>query len=487
MSTENEGSGRQEEPQPDAPEPGRDERSESAAAPGPAPAAPATPPVPPTAPAAPPSTPPAAPPTPPTPPASPAPPTASAPPAAAPQTAAGAVPPPVPPAPPASPGAATGAWAVPPAPPPHPKRRNGLLAGVIVATLIAGGIGGGVGYLVADDGDSSAPASADSGASGNEARPPESVAGIAEAALPSVVTIETGSRNGEGSTGTGFVYDEQGRIMTNNHVVAGGGTVNVTFSDGETFEAEVVGNAEGYDVAVLQLTDIGDRELEPLPMGDSDEVAVGDATIAIGAPFGLSGTVTTGIISAKDRPVSASDATGASSSYMNALQTDASINPGNSGGPLLNADGEVIGINSAIKPGSSGLGEPGGSIGLGFAIPINQAERVAQDLIETGEPVYPIIGAHVDTSQVSGGAQIVDSLPDGSDPVSPGGPADEAGLRPGDVITEFDGRLIDSGPTLISEIWSHEPGETIEVTYERGGQEHTTQVVLGERVGDSES
>ncbi|RKN07221.1 PDZ domain-containing protein [Streptomyces radicis] len=374
-------------------------------------------------------------------------------------------------------------WAAFPPPPPPKKRRSPLLVGVVVATIVAGGIGGGVGYLVADDDGSGSSTVSRETDGDTAARPPESVAGIAEAALPSVVTIEAGTEM-EGSSGTGFVYDEEGHIMTNNHVVASaadGGTLTATFSDGASYDAEVVGRAEGYDVAVLRLTGLEGRELEPLPMGDSDQVAVGDGTIAIGAPFGLSGTVTTGIISAKDRPVASSDGQSANASYMNALQTDASINPGNSGGPLLNADGSVIGVNSAIRGTPGGSGEVG-SIGLGFAIPINQATAVAADLIETGEPVYPIIGASVEspTGEVEG-ARIVS---EGAEAVTPNGPADQAGLEPGDVITQFGDTLIDSSPTLISQIWTYQPGDSVEVTYVRDGQEQTTTVVLGERVGD---
>ncbi|MEV1009294.1 trypsin-like peptidase domain-containing protein [Streptomyces sp. NPDC049881] len=405
--------------------------------------------------------------------------------------------PPTPPAGPVPGQGQDGTGQLPPAepwtvlPPPAPKKkRNGLLIGVLVAAVVAGGVGGGVGYLVADDDASSPAASAPGRGDGDEvaARPPDSVAGIAESALPSVVTIEAGN-GAEAGTGTGFVYDEEGHIMTNNHVVApaaDGGTLSVTFSDGESYDAEVVGRAEGYDVAVIRLTDLDGRQLDPLPVGDSDSMAVGDATIAIGAPFGLSGTVTTGIISAKDRPVASSDGQGASASYMNALQTDASINPGNSGGPLLNAEGEVIGVNSAIRSTSNGMGEAG-SIGLGFAIPINQAERVAQDLIDGGEPIYPIIGASVDngaSGMQTAGAPIVEGTSGGTDPITSGGPADEAGLRPGDVITRFGDRPIDSGPTLISQIWTYEPGDSVDITYVRDGDEHTTTITLGQRVGD---
>jgi putative serine protease PepD len=218
-------------------------------------------------------------------------------------------------------------------------------------------------------------------------------------------------------------------------------------------------------------------------------VAVGDSTIAIGAPFGLSNTVTTGIISAKNRPVASGDGSGAGrNSYMSALQTDASINPGNSGGPLLDARGAVIGINSAIQSaGSGGLGQSqAGSIGLGFAIPINQAKGVADQLIRTGEPVYPVIGATVNMAEGgTEGARIAPEGEGGTPAVVPGGPAAKAGLKPGDVIVKFGDRTIDSGPTLISEIWTHKPGDRVTLTYERGGKSATAEVTLGERKGDS--
>jgi putative serine protease PepD len=382
-----------------------------------------------------------------------------------------------------------------PPPPPERKRRAGagLVAAVIVAALVAGGVGGGIGYWAADRGDNGSTtvsAAADPKALD---RAPTSVAGIANRALPSVVTIHaTGSQ--EAGTGTGFVFDTQGHILTNNHVVApaaDGGKLTVTFSDGKTYNASVVGHAQGYDVAVIKLTNAGGLKLTPLPLGDSDKVAVGDATIAIGAPFGLSGTVTTGIVSAKNRPVADSDGQGSTSSYMSALQTDASINPGNSGGPLLNAEGAVIGINSAIQStgsdGDSPFGESSqpGSIGLGFAIPINEAKYVADTLIRTGVPIYAVMGLSVDMNYDGVGAKISDSGVNGGSAVTPGGPGAKAGLKPGDVITKFDGTLIDSGPTLIGAIWQHRPGDKVQVTYERNGHSATTTVTLGERKGDS--
>ncbi|MGW2086997.1 trypsin-like peptidase domain-containing protein [Streptomyces sp. NPDC001880] len=384
-------------------------------------------------------------------------------------------------------------WGAPPQPQPHgpegPRRKrtmSSLVAAVAAAALVAGGIGGALGYWAADrSGSTTVSAPTDPQ---DLKRDPGTVAGVAAKALPSVVTIDAQSGDGEGGTGTGFVYDKQGHILTNNHVVASAadtGQLTVTFSNGKKYGAEVVGRAQGYDVAVLKLKN-PPSGLTPLPLGDSDKVAVGDSTIAIGAPFGLSNTVTTGIISAKNRPVASGDGSGGGNSYMSALQTDASINPGNSGGPLLDARGAVIGINSAIQSTGSSIGQTqAGSIGLGFAIPINQATNVAQQLIKTGKPVYPVIGATVSMDEKTGGAAIADRGVGGTEAVSKGGPADRAGLRAGDVITKFGDTVIDSGPTLIGEIWTHEPGDRVTVTYTRDGRTATTQITLGERAGDS--
>ncbi|MGW5210339.1 S1C family serine protease [Streptomyces sp. NPDC004051] len=383
-----------------------------------------------------------------------------------------------------------GSYQQQPAPKNGGGKRGRLAAAVLVAALVAGGLGGGLGYTLAKNNDGNGSTTVSSSTSGgNVKRDPGTVAAVAAKALPSTVTIEAQGRSGEGGTGTGFVFDTQGHIVTNNHVVAEaveGGKVAATFPDGKKYDAEVVGHAQGYDVAVIKLKN-APSNLRPLTLGNSDEVAVGDSTIAIGAPFGLSNTVTTGIISAKNRPVASSDGTGSQASYMSALQTDASINPGNSGGPLLDAQGNVIGINSAIQSTSNGGFGTGqaGSIGLGFAIPINQAKYVAQELIKTGKPVYAKIGASVSLEDGANGAKITDQGAGGSEAVDPGGPADRAGLRPGDVITKLDDRVIDSGPTLIGEIWTHKPGDKVTLTYKRGGKEQTTELTLGSRIGDS--
>ncbi|MGW2931004.1 S1C family serine protease [Streptomyces sp. NPDC001156] len=403
-----------------------------------------------------------------------------------------------PPPPPATPayagGGAGGAWGASyQAPAPKPRNgRGGLVAAVLVAALVAGGVGGGIGYQLAKNDDSGGSTTVSAATSGGDVKHDNgSVASVAAKAVPSTVTIEAESSNGQGGTGTGFVFDTQGHIVTNNHVVADaadGGKLTATFPSGKKYDAEIIGHAQGYDVAVIKLKN-APSDLKPLPLGDSDKVSVGDATIAIGAPFGLSNTVTTGIVSAKNRPVASSDGNSSSkSSYMSALQTDASINPGNSGGPLLDARGAVIGINSAIQSTSSGgLGSSSqsGSIGLGFAIPINQAKYVAQQLIKTGKPVYAKIGATVSLDDSTDGAKITDQGSGGSSAIEAGGPAAKAGLKPGDVIIKLDDRVIDSGPTLIGEIWTHQPGDKVTITYQRGGQSHTVELTLGSRAGDS--
>ncbi|MFF5754729.1 trypsin-like peptidase domain-containing protein [Streptomyces longwoodensis] len=361
--------------------------------------------------------------------------------------------------------------------------RRGLVGGALLLALVSGLAGGVVGAQLERNGGIGAvelpqPSAAPSG------RAPDSVAGIAARALPSVVTLHvTGSA--ESGTGTGFVLDTQGHILTNNHVVqpAGGdGAITVVFNGGQTATAKVVGRDSGYDLAVVRVT--GVKGLTPLPLGNSDDVRVGDPVVAIGAPFDLEGTVTSGIISAKERPITAGgDGADASDvSYVDALQTDAPINPGNSGGPLLDRRGRVIGINSAIRSAGAGTGTDtgqAGSIGLGFAIPVNQGKRVAEELINTGRATHPVIGITLDMGWSGDGARVGTAADGDASPVTPGGPGARAGLRAGDVITEVDGQRVHSGEELIVRTRAHRPGDRLELTVERDGARRTLSLVLG--------
>ncbi|MEU7515237.1 trypsin-like peptidase domain-containing protein [Streptomyces sp. NPDC042898] len=386
-------------------------------------------------------------------------------------------------------GGAVGGVGVLPAP--AKKSRKGLaLAGALVFALVTGVIGGGIGAYVERNGGLTT-VELPQADGGDTDRAPESVAGIAASALPGVVTLHV-SGGGSSGTGTGFVLDTKGHILTNNHVVdaaESSGDITVTFSSGETARAKIVGKDTGYDLAVVQVT--GVSGLRPLPLGNSDNVRVGDPVVAIGAPFDLSNTVTSGIISAKERPITAGGEKGDGTdiSYVDALQTDAPINPGNSGGPLLDSKGRVIGINSAIRAaGGSGDGDGGGagqpgSIGLGFAIPINQGKRVAEELINTGKATHPVIGVSLDMEFNGDGARVGEKGKDGAASVTPGGPAAAAGLRPGDVITKVDGQRVHNGEELIVKIRAHRPGDKLRLTLTRGGKELTKTLTLGSSQG----
>ncbi|MFF0205733.1 trypsin-like peptidase domain-containing protein [Streptomyces sp. NPDC005017] len=366
------------------------------------------------------------------------------------------------------------------------QKRRGRKALVLGAVLIAlvSGIGGGiVGTYLERNGGVGGVELPQAGAE-PAGRDPDSVAGIAARTLPSVVTLHVRGSEQSG-TGTGFVLDDRGHILTNNHVVepAGkNGRITVTFHSGDTAEAELVGGDSGYDLAVVKVD--GVRGLKPAPLGNSDNVRVGDPVVAIGAPFDLAGTVTSGIISAKQRPITAGGEKGDGSdiSYVDALQTDAPINPGNSGGPLLDSRGRVIGINSAIRSAESGSdsGEgQAGSIGLGFAIPVNQGKRVAEELINTGRARHPVIGITLDMDYTGDGARVGTRTSDGRAPVTVGGPGARAGIKAGDVITEVDGQRVHSGEELIVKTRAHRPGDRLELTVERDGEERTVSLVLG--------
>ncbi|MDT9701545.1 trypsin-like peptidase domain-containing protein, partial [Streptomyces sp. P17] len=363
-----------------------------------------------------------------------------------------------------------------------------LLTGALLLALVSGGVGGAVGAYLERNGGVGEVELPQAGAEPT-GRAPDSVAGIAARALPSVVTLHVSGAEEQG-TGTGFVLDDRGNILTNNHVVQPAGSdgeISVTFSSGETAKATLVGRDSGYDLAVVKVT--GVSGLTPMPLGNSDNVQVGDPVVAIGAPFDLAGTVTSGIISAKERPITAGGESGDASdvSYVDALQTDAPINPGNSGGPLLDAKARVIGINSAIRSADSGSdldGGQAGSIGLGFAIPINQGKRVAEELINTGRATHPVIGVTLDMDYSGDGARVGTKGSDGGSAVTAGGPGDKAGIEPGDVITEVDGQRVHSGEELIVKARARRPGDRLELTLQRDGEEITISLVLGSSNGD---
>ncbi|MFF7374365.1 trypsin-like peptidase domain-containing protein [Streptomyces massasporeus] len=367
------------------------------------------------------------------------------------------------------------------------RGKKSLVLGAVLLALVSGGFGGVVGTYLERNGGVGTVELPQAGKEAS-ARDADSVAGIAGRALPSVVTLHV-SGSGEQGTGTGFVLDTRGHILTNNHVVqpgGSGGEITVTFNGGQTAEAEVVGRDSGYDLAVVKVKGVGG--LTPLPLGNSDNVQVGDPVVAIGAPFDLAGTVTSGIISAKQRPITAGGEKGDGSdvSYVDALQTDAPINPGNSGGPLLDARARVIGINSAIRSADSGSTQDSsrsGSIGLGFAIPINQGKRVAEELINTGKATHPVIGITLDMDYSGDGARVATEGSEGGAPVTAGGPGAKAGIKSGDVITEVDGRRVHSGEELIVKTRAHRPGDRLELTVERGGKERKVSLVLGSSGG----
>jgi len=346
---------------------------------------------------------------------------------------------------------------------PKDKSRVGLLiTSAALISLFGGAVGGAVGYTVAESNSSSSITVATGGSVTPVAG---SIAAVAAAVQPSVVQLNVSGSQGEG-TGTGFVVSSDGYIVTNNHVVGdagNGGTIDVTFVDGSTATGKLVGANPGYDIAVVK---VDRNDLTALTLGSSDAVNVGDTAIAIGSPLGLQGTVTSGIISALNRPVTAGGQ--GDTAYINAIQTDAAINPGNSGGPLVNALGEVIGVNSAIA--TLGMGDASGSIGLGFSIPIDTAKRIVDEIIKTGTSQTPVIGVQLDMGFAGPGGAVAE--------VTPGSPADTAGLQEGDVITKVGGNLISDSTALIVAIRANAPGDQIELTVLRNGQTLTVPLTL---------
>jgi putative serine protease PepD len=353
-----------------------------------------------------------------------------------------------------------------------------IVAGAIAIAMVAALFGGMAGaYLVSrgDRGTAALPAAP----AGTVERPQGSIAEIASRILPSVVTIKVKGGDAEG-TGSGFVVRADGYILTNNHVVdaaSGSGEITVLFSDGKSSEGKIVGRDESYDLAVLR---VDRRNLPALVLGASSAVAVGDQVIAVGAPLGLDSSVTSGIISALNRPVTAGGQGDSTSSFINAIQTDAAINPGNSGGPLLDMAGRVIGVNSAIARVANAQGADGqsGNIGVGFAIPSDQVRKTSQQLIASGKSTHPVMGILIDTTYEGEGVKIASASQNGNAPVTKGGPADKAGLRPGEVIIKFDGRPVAGPDEFVVAIRAKSVGDEVAVTVKRGSTERTVKMVL---------
>ena len=359
-----------------------------------------------------------------------------------------------------------------------------ILVSALTALLVGGAAGYGGSLLATDRTDSADPVARASApaplapATSRSARPlpaapaQANTVEIAKRVLPGTVMIQVG-----GSTGSGFVLDTQGRIMTNNHVVAAaadGGRIRVVFADGRRQNATLLGRSPSYDLAVIKVR--AAKSLRPLPIGNSEASQVGQPVIAVGSPLGLPGTVTQGIVSARNRPVvvNASSNADAPTAYINAIQTDAPINPGNSGGPLVDAAGRVIGVNSAILTLGASQGQTG-NIGLGFAIPVNQANQIGRQLITRGRASYPVIGATVEDGSGNSGVEVAS--------VEPGGPAADAGLRPGDVISKIDGRAVTTMEELIVTIRTRRPGQRVVLNYTRGSANRSATVTLGSKEG----
>lgn len=366
----------------------------------------------------------------------------------------------------------------------HDATVRGAVALSLIVGLVAGGVGGAVGYHFASTGsgvtsalDVPAPQAVPAAS-----LPVGSVEQVAQKVTPSVVQIRVRGVQ-MGDVGSGIVLSSDGLILTNNHVVesaaTGGGDVIVVLQDGRTVPAQIVGRAPSFDLAVVRAK--GVSGLTPAQLGSSRNLLVGQEVVAIGSPLGLSGTVTTGIISALDRPVRAGGEGSSQDTVLDALQTDAAINPGNSGGPLTDMQGRVIGINSAIASLSTGMGGQAGSIGLGFAIPIDEARRIATELVHNGQATQALLGVSVPGGQrlESAGAVVMG--------VTRGSAAAAAGIQPGEVITKVGDRVIDSGDALIAAIHSYPPGSEITMTVkDPAGATRQVQATLGsQQVGVS--
>jgi putative serine protease PepD len=367
------------------------------------------------------------------------------------------------------------------------RRRPGTAWLLALALVVGGAAGGGVAEFFHDDNSGTTLVSSTPLASGTVKNGTSTISGTPESAAaiisPSVVTIEvSGYQNSAfgqqtvSDTGSGVIIRSSGYVLTNNHVVAaavGGGSVHVTLSDGTTVAARIVGTDSTTDLAVIKMD--GQSGLKAATFAPSDSLKVGQAVIAVGAPLGLSNTVTEGIISTLHRPVRTGDAGSNSQAVIDAVQTDAAINPGNSGGALADLGGRVVGINSAIASVDTNGASQSGNIGVGFAIPSETATKVADQLISKGRAVHSQIGVNVGTTGSSDGTPGTGATIAG---VNPGSPAAKAGLQAGDVVTKVNDREVTDATGLIAAIRSYDPGTTLTLTYTRGGATKTTKVTL---------
>ncbi|WP_151526536.1 S1C family serine protease [Serinicoccus kebangsaanensis] len=403
---------------------------------------------------------------------------------------------PVPPARPGTEQQAHGSPAATPAPAPSsPRRERRRFGDIAVASVLAALLASGGTYAaiqLSDDragqaAGSSAPPADTEEASGEAEGTTVSLTGeqdwgsIAEAVTPSTVSIAVAGMSGQGS-GSGVVWDDQGHVVTNAHVVEGAQEVQVTLPGGQSYPAEVVGTDPSSDLAVLQLDSVPDG-LTPIAIGDDSALGVGDPVMAIGNPLGLSGTVTTGIVSALDRPVttqgSSDPADPNSAVFTNAIQTSAAINPGNSGGALVNAAGELVGINSSIASLGSAMGGQSGSIGIGFAIPSGKVQLIADQLIETGTATHAFLGVGLDDAQAEAdGATVSGAV---VTQVEPDSPAAEVGLESGDLIVGIDDEPVSGATALVGQVRERGAGDEADVAYIRDGERAEVTVTLATR------